>query len=92
MGLDLGPQALRSRIVGPLRDGGLLIASSASGYKIPDCLDDLMKYVEICATQIPPAVSRLKRARDVMLLATGGDLDLLSGEHHSRLKEIVESG
>lgn len=91
IGLELSSQALRSRVVGPLRDRGLLIASSATGYKIPDCLDDLMKYVDICATQIPPAVSRLKRARDVMLLATGGELDLLSGEQLSRLREIVES-
>lgn len=92
MGLELSPQALRSRVIGPLRDIGLLIASSATGYKIPDCLDDLMKYVDICATQIPPAVSRLKRARDVMLLATGGELDLLGADQFGRLRGIVESG
>ena len=93
MGADLNPQALRSRVVGPLRDQGLLIASSPNGgYKIPDCLDDLMKYVDLCASQIPPAVSRLKRAREVLLLATGGELDLLRGDHLSRLRQIAETG
>lgn len=84
-------QFLRNRIVGPLRDGGLLIASSTKGYKIPDRLDDLMRYVELCATQIPPAVSRLRRARDALKLSTGGELDILGGAEFAALRSIVEA-
>lgn len=89
LGLSIDGQMFRNKVVGPLRDEGLLIASSARGYKVPGCLEDLMKYVDLCASQIPPAVHRLKKARDVFLIATGGQLDLLSTE--ANLRSIVES-
>ncbi len=90
-GVDIDAQALRNRVVGPLRDHGVLIASSTKGYKIPDCLEDLKKYVDLCASQIPPAVSRLRRARDALRLATGGELDLLAGHDLAHLRSIADS-
>ncbi len=84
-------QALRNKVVGPLRDHGLLIASSQKGYKIPDKLDDIKRYVDLCSSQIPPAVSRLRKARDELRSATGGELDILSGDDLADLRSIAES-
>lgn len=89
--IEMDAQALRNKVVGPLRDHGLLVASSQKGYKIPDKLDDLKRYVDLCSSQIPPAVSRLRRARDVLRSATGGELDILEGEGLGDLRAIAES-
>lgn len=89
--IEMDAQALRNKVVGPLRDYGLLIASSQKGYKIPDKLEDLRRYVDLCSSQIPPAVSRLRRARDVLRFATGGELDILEGEGLGDLRAIAEA-
>ena len=90
-GAEMDAQALRNKVIGPLRDHGLLIASSPKGYKIPDRLDDLKRYVDLCSSQIPPAVNRLRRAREILRLATGGELDILKGDDLVDLRVIAES-
>lgn len=89
LGVVVDRQAIRNKIVGPLRDAGLLIASSAKGYRLPDSLRDMYRYVELCNTQIPPALSRLRRAREIVLSSTAGRLDILAND--IALKQAVES-
>lgn len=89
--VEMDAQALRNKVVGPLRDNGLLIASSPKGYKIPDKLDDVRRYVDLCSSQIPPAVNRLRRAREILRMATAGELDILKGDDLVDLRAITES-
>ncbi len=87
---DLNEQFLRSHVVGPLRDEGVIISSSnAGGYKIPFVRKDLIDFVELCNTRIRPLANRLKKCNEAFLLATGGQLDLLSGPDYKILKHLT---
>ena len=90
-GHDLVGQGLRNRVIGPLRDAGILIASSSNGYRLPVVVKDIRSYVNLCNSQIPPALARVKRAREIIQAATAGRLDILAGEDLHELRGAVES-
>lgn len=90
LGISLTDQALRNRVIGPLRDRGLLISSSKKGYKIPESARDIGLYVELCDSQIPPNLARLARARNIVRGATAGEFDILGGEGYSNLRGLVD--
>jgi hypothetical protein len=90
-GEGLDSQALGARVVGPLRDAGLLISSSTKGgYKLPASVDDMRRYVELCSSQIPPGLGRLRRARDTLLTQSVGRLDILSGSGHEEIRAALK--
>lgn len=89
LGVELDGQALRNRIVGPLRDSDLLIASSSKGYRLPGSVKDIRGYVDLCRTQIPPALARVRRAREIIRSSTIGKLDILAGEELTELRKAV---
>jgi hypothetical protein len=67
---------IRSRIVAPLRDEGVLIASSSRGYKIPVSKNDVVKYIQHSKGIIEPMVKRLKTMQKTLLLGSGGSIDI----------------
>jgi hypothetical protein len=89
--VELDSQALRNRIVGPLRDSDLLIASSSKGYRLPGSVRDIRGYVDLCSTQIPPALARVRRAREIIRSSTVGKLDILAGDDLAELRKAVEA-
>lgn len=91
LGEEIDRQALRNRLVGPLRDAGLLLASSPKGYRIPASVNDIQRYIDLSNSQIPPALSRIERTREVVRIATAGRLDILDGPELKNLKAAVES-
>lgn len=88
----ISEQYFRTQIVGKVRDAGVLIASNSSGdkgYKLPTSADDLYKFIKHSNGIIMPMLKRIKRAKDIMSLATHNELDLL--EAYPRLQKIIES-
>lgn len=81
-------QHFMQRVIAPLRDAGILIASSNKGYKIPGSQMDLDSYVAHTQTVVLPMLKRLRLARNRINLATGGDYDILRGRE--LLKAMVE--
>ncbi len=69
---------LYRKIVAPLRDAGVLIASCAHGYKIPICVDDIYTYVNQTNSIVSPMLSRIERCRDLIYRQTDGALDILN--------------
>src|SRR5699024_3120973 len=63
-------EGIRTNIVAPLRDAGLLISSTVHGYKLPTTKEDLMDYVEFSSSTILPMLSRLDKCRTRILDAT----------------------
>jgi hypothetical protein len=86
----LKEEYFRTKIVGNLRDKGILIASSRHGYKIPSCSKDLDKFVNHGKRIILPMLHRIKEARNTIKLATGNDLDLLSKDEFKELKKLLD--
>ncbi len=79
----------RSKIVAPLRDSGVLIASSTRGYKLPTCLSDCYDFVERSNGTIAPLLSRLASFRESVRMATHGSIDLLEGEVYAKIRRAI---
>ena len=68
---------LYRRIIAPLRDDGVLIASSAHGYKIPTRAADIATYVNQTVSVVGPMLSRIGKCRSQIQKATDSQLDIL---------------
>lgn len=88
-------QYFRTKVVGKLRDKGVLIASSkdskSGGYKLPTSTQDLKKFISHGNRIILPMLNRIKVARDAIKLATNNELDILESEEFTRLKTLVDN-
>lgn len=82
---------LRRRIIGPLRDDGVLVASTAhGGYKLAASVDDLIDFVTVTQTVVEPSLRRVRKARESVLMASNGDIDILAGEQFGTLRRLVD--
>ena len=86
----LKEEYFRTKVVGGLRDTGVLIASSRAGYKIPTSCKDLDNFVKHGRRIIIPMLNRIKSAREAIKLATGNELDLLSKPDFKELQDILD--
>jgi len=87
---NLKEEYFRTKIVGNLRDQGVLIASSRNGYKIPSCSKDLDNFINHGKRIVLPMLNRIKEARETIKLATNNELDILDKEIFIELKELFE--
>ena len=85
---QLNEEAFRSKVVGALRDKGILISSSRKGYKIPISIDDINKYLNHGNSIILPMVSRIKELRKAIKVASHNEIDVL--DSFPELKEILK--
>lgn len=90
----INAQSLRNRVVGPLRDSGVLISSKASrpdpGYKLPASVRDIESYIELTDAQVIPALRRIKTASQIVATATGGDVELLVQDRFNCLNKLTK--
>lgn len=92
----LNEEYFRTNIIAKLRDKGLLIASSnkrgkKGGYKLPTTADDLLDFIDHGNSMIIPMLSRIKKCRDTIKMATQNELDLLDSDVYKELKRILDS-
>ena len=80
----------QTKVIAPLRDAGILIASSSRGYKLPACEADLYDFVNHSNTIVQPMLSRVKKFRDQVRLATDGRLDLLDREEYGLIRKVLD--
>lgn len=80
---------LMSDIIGPLRDRGVLIASTSKGYKIPTSSKDLTDYVEFSSSMALPILRRIKKGREKVLEITNHKVDIIEGEEFGELRELL---
>ena len=85
---DLQEEYFRSKVVGNLRDKGILISSSRNGYKIPANKQDLESFIKHGNRIILPMVNRIREMQKAIKLATGNELDLL--DNFGDLKKLIE--
>ena len=75
---EIKEEYFRSKVIGNLRDKGVIIASGRKGYKIPENKNDLDAFVKHGSRIILPMINRLLEARNAIKLATKNDLDLFA--------------
>lgn len=86
---SLKEEYFRSRVVGNLRDNGVLISSCRKGYKIPTTKKDLESFIKHGNQIIKPMINRIKEVRDTIKLASGNELDILDSEEFKDLKNML---
>ena len=87
----LSEEYFRSKIVGNLRDNGILISSSPKGYKIPTTEKDLYSFIKHGNRIILPMLNRINEMHKAIMLASGYKLDLLANEEFKELKKIINN-
>ena len=80
----------RAKVIGNLRDNGVLIASGRQGYKIPTTAKDLDSFVNHGKRIILPMLNRINEARQAIKLATENEFDLLGRHEYDDLKKILD--
>ncbi|MER2999296.1 DUF3800 domain-containing protein [Pontibacter populi] len=88
--LPIKEQYFRTRVIGKMRDKGVLIASSSKGYKLPTCAGDLMKFINHGNRMIIPMVNRIQIARDAIKLVSNNEIDLLESDEFQSLKNLID--
>ncbi|MEG0835605.1 MAG: DUF3800 domain-containing protein [Christensenellaceae bacterium] len=89
---DLSTQTFRTKVIGKMRDEGVVIASSSpkKGYKIPATKAELYDFINHGTTIILPMLERLKKCRDIVKLGTNNEIDLFARTEYSNLKKYFD--
>lgn len=86
----LQKQDFSSRIIGKLRDAGIVIAGDNNGYRLATNMNDIDSYINHDITIIKPMIARLIKARESIKLSTTNKYDFLDNQNYGWLKNIVE--
>jgi hypothetical protein len=78
-----------TKVIAKLRDSGVILASSPHGYKIPGNVADVLQFVERTDTIVVPMLGRLQNAREALLLATSGGLDIVADDRFPWLRDAL---
>lgn len=87
---NISNEYFMTKVVGHLRDKGVLIASGRNGYKIPSSMEELKHFVRHGKNMILPILRRIKECRETLLLATNNDYDTLDSPEFKKLKSLIE--
>ena len=87
----ISDSAFRMRVIGKLRDKGVILASSQKGYKIPSKQAELYDFINHDAKIVIPMLARLKKCRDLVKLGTANELDLLDHPEYEQLRAYFDS-
>ena len=88
---EISSYYFRTKIIGPLRDLGVIISSSAQGYKIPTTKKDLIDYFDHNKSILLPMLYRMKKCRDLIQLGTNDNIDLLEEVGFETVKKLFSS-
>lgn len=89
---NISTQAFRTRIIGKMRDKGVIISGSSAkkGYKIPAKESELFDFINHGTAIIMPMLERLRKCRDLVKLGTDNQLDLFDKTEYSSLKKYFD--
>lgn len=88
---EISDYQFRIKIIGKLRDSGVIIASSPQGYKIPTKKKDLIDFMEHDKTILMPMLARLKKCRNLIQLGSRDKIDLFNEKGFESLKKIFNA-
>lgn len=89
-GREYSTYQFRTSIIAPLRDAGVIIASSAKGYKIPLSLSDIYSYANQTVQMVQPMLERLRSCRLDILVATNNQLDILDVPEYQQFRQYFD--
>ena len=81
---------LYRRIIAPLRDAGVILASSSQVYKIPVSVEDITTYINQTHTVVSPMLHRICICRNLIKQQTNNDLDVLDDPAFLKYKNYFD--
>ena len=81
---------LYRKVIAPLRDNGVIIASSPHGYKIPISVDDILKYMDSTKNIVSPMLNRMGICRKLILQQTDTKYDVLDNPAYLQFKRYFD--
>lgn len=90
-GYDYSDSQFRAQVIAPLRDAGLLISSSARGYKIPLTIEEVLSYSLHTLQMIYPMLERLAKCRSAVLEATNNECDILEQPEYEKIRAYFDA-
>jgi hypothetical protein len=87
---QISKQAFQSRVIGRIRDEGIILAGSFDGYRLALSLGDIHEYLDHDGSIIEPMLARLLKAKESVSLDTAGQLDIFGERKFSCLKRLSE--
>ena len=85
----MNKEYFRSKIIGNLRDKGIIIASSQKGYKIPISLKDIGHFIKHGNRVILPMLNRIKEVNNAIKLISKNKINIL--DNYNELNKIINS-
>ena len=88
---QISEQAFQSKVIGSLRDKGVIISSSPKGYKLPSSEKEINDYYQHVGTVVLPMIHRLSLCNEYLRLGSIDNLDYLQKNEFKGLQIIVEA-
>ncbi len=88
---SMSEQAFRSKVIGSLRDRGVIISSSPKGYKLPSSEKEIIDYFQHVNTVVLPMVHRLALCNEFLRLGSSDNIDYLRKNGFNGLRVIVDA-
>ena len=79
------------RVIAPLRDNGVILASCVHGYKIPISIEDIITYLNQTTSTVGPMMNRMGICRKLILQGTDNKLDIFDDAAFIRYKSYFDS-
>lgn len=86
----LSRQAFSSRVIGKIRDSGIILSGSNDGYRLALSTSDIQDYLNHDRNIMEPMIYRLLQARGTVKLDTANHIDILDHSNYSRLKKLAD--
>ena len=84
-------QAFQSRVIGKIRDEGIILAGASDGYRLALSEEDIRDYLDHDRNVIEPMLYRMLKARDSVKVDTAGQFDILDHPDYLPLKKIADT-
>ncbi|MDB6023828.1 MAG: uncharacterized protein JWM68_51 [Verrucomicrobiales bacterium] len=88
---SMSKQAFQSRVIGKIRDEGIILAGASDGYRLALSVNDIREYLDHDKNIIEPMLARVVKARESVLIDTGQALDVLADAEYDILQKVTES-
>lgn len=88
---NLSTQTFRTNAIAPLRDAGVIIASSKDGYKLPTTKGEVRDFINHTQGIIMPMLSRLDKCLDTIRVGSAGTIDFFDEPEFENLRKLRDS-
>lgn len=87
----ISEQAFRSKVIGSLRDRGVIISSSPKGYKLPSSEKEIYDYYQHVNGVVLPMLHRLNLCNESLRLGSNNSIDYLLNNDFKGLQIVVDA-